>query len=52
MKEEGFFSQFKQYMKGRMRYILIPIIVLFVLFIALLLLTPGSGVGQFIYNFF
>jgi hypothetical protein len=52
MENQGFMHQFKHYMKGRLKYLLIPIIVLLVLFVLVLVLTQGSNIGQFIYNFF
>jgi Family of unknown function (DUF5989) len=52
MEKESFTKQFRQYMKGKLRYLLIPMFVLLALFILVLVLTQGSNIGQFIYNFF
>jgi hypothetical protein len=47
-----FLSDFLLFLKERKKYWLIPILVIFVLFGGLIMLTSGTAVAPFIYTLF
>jgi len=48
----GFIKEFWSFLKVRKKFWLAPILVVFVLFGALIVLTKGSAVAPFIYTVF
>lgn len=48
----SFLIEFFQFMKARKKFWLIPIMIMFALFGALIVLSEGSAVAPFIYTIF
>lgn len=48
----GIFGEFWQYMKERKKWWLIPLLIIFLIFGLLIVLSSGSALAPFIYSLF